>query len=127
MAASSLYRSHSALGAYFRRLKARLGAPQAITAVAHKLARLVYSLLKHGSEYVDAGQDYLDNVTLGVLAYRFSPQSGDQKEPVTSFPNVTLSSYYEQQYKARVMKNLKQRAKQLGYELVPTAPSLAVT
>lgn len=87
IAASSLYRSQSALGAYFRRLKARLGAPQAITAVAHKLARLVYSLLKHGKEYVDAGQDY-----------------------------------YEQQYKARVVKSLKQRAKQLGYELVPTAP-----
>ena len=33
----------------------RLGAPKAITATAHKLARLVYSLLKHGSAYVQQG------------------------------------------------------------------------
>ena len=50
MAASSLYRSQCALGAYYRRMKARLGAPKAITATAHKLARLIYSMLKHGTE-----------------------------------------------------------------------------
>jgi len=52
LAARSLEHSLSALGAYFRRLKARLGAPKAITAAAHKLARLVYSLLKHGQAYL---------------------------------------------------------------------------
>lgn len=57
MAAYALLRSQSALGAYIRRMRARLGAPKAITATAHKLARLVYSLLKHGTAYVDAGQD----------------------------------------------------------------------
>ena len=31
-----------------------------MTATAHKLARLVYSMLKHGTEYVDAGQDYYE-------------------------------------------------------------------
>jgi transposase len=41
LAARSLHRSQSALGAFFRRMKARLGAPKAITATAHKLARLV--------------------------------------------------------------------------------------
>jgi transposase len=41
VAAQSLYHSHSALGAYYRRLSARLGAAKAITATAHKLARLV--------------------------------------------------------------------------------------
>jgi len=60
MAAASLHHSKSALGAYLRRQKARLGAPKAITATAHKLARLVYSMLKYGSEYVDAGQDYYE-------------------------------------------------------------------
>lgn len=60
MAASSLYRSSCALGAYYRRMKARLGAPKAITATAHKLARLIYSMLKHGTEYTDAGQDYYE-------------------------------------------------------------------
>ena len=56
MAAQSLLRSKSALGAYLRRQRARLGAPKAITATAHKLARLVYSMLKHGTAYVDEGQ-----------------------------------------------------------------------
>jgi hypothetical protein len=41
-------------------MKARLGAPKAITATAHKLARLIYSMLKHGKEYTDLGQDYYE-------------------------------------------------------------------
>ena len=57
LAARSLHHSQSALGAFFRRMKARLGTPKAITATAHKLARLVYSLLKHGSAYVQQGLD----------------------------------------------------------------------
>jgi transposase len=54
-AAASLHHSQSALGAFFRRLKARLGAPKAITATAHKLARLVYTMLKYGTAYVRQG------------------------------------------------------------------------
>jgi transposase len=57
LAARGLERSQSALGAFFRRLKSRLGAPKAITAGAHKLARLVYSLLKHGEDYVARGSE----------------------------------------------------------------------
>ena len=60
LAASSLYHSKSALGAFHRRLKARLGAPKAITATAHKLARLIYRMLRFGTEYVDQGQDYYE-------------------------------------------------------------------
>ena len=60
LAANGLHNSHSALGAFLRRKKAQIGRPQAITATAHKLARLVYSMLKNGSEYVDAGQDYYE-------------------------------------------------------------------
>ena len=56
LAAQSLARSHSALGAYYRRMRSRLGGPQAITATAHKLARLIYSMLRYGTAYVDAGQ-----------------------------------------------------------------------
>ena len=84
MAAFSLANSKSALGAYYRRMRSRHGAPKAITATAHKLARLIYSMLKYGTEYVDQGQDY-----------------------------------YEQQYQHRVMKNLKQKAAQMGFALVP--------
>jgi transposase len=57
LAAGSLHHSQSALGAFFRRLRARLGAPKAITATAHKLARLVYSLLTHGTSYVQQGME----------------------------------------------------------------------
>ena len=84
MAAFTLANSKSALGAYYRRMRSKQGAPKAITATAHKLARLVYSMFKHGSQYVDEGQDY-----------------------------------YERKYKDRVMKNLKQKALEMGFALVP--------
>jgi transposase len=83
MAAFTLFNSKSALGAYIRRMKSRLGAPKAITATAHKLARLVYSMLKYGNDYVDVGQDY-----------------------------------YEERYRSRIIKNLKRRAQEFGFELV---------
>jgi transposase len=50
----------SYLGAQDRRLRARLGAPKAITAMTHKLARLVYRMLKWGHEYVDKGLQYYE-------------------------------------------------------------------
>ena len=56
LAAHSLHHSQSALGAYYRRQRARLGAPKAITATAYKLARLVWRMMTYGSEYVDVGQ-----------------------------------------------------------------------
>ena len=55
MAAYGLERSDSAHGAKYRRFKQRLGAPKAVVAMAHHLARLVYRMLKHGHEYVDKG------------------------------------------------------------------------
>lgn len=51
LAAQTLARSHSYLGHYYRRTRARLGAPQAITATAHKLARILYHLLTTGQAY----------------------------------------------------------------------------
>ena len=53
---------NSALGAFYRRLKSRLGAPKAITATARKLACLFYNMLKHGEAYVEKGLDYYDKV-----------------------------------------------------------------
>jgi transposase len=50
-AAVSVARSESELGAYYRRMQARKGPGAAITATAHKLARLYYSLVKNGQEY----------------------------------------------------------------------------
>lgn len=83
MAAYAAGKSHTALGAYYRRLKSRLGAPKAITATARKLACLFYRLLKFGDKYLEQGMDY-----------------------------------YETKYKERVIKNLKNRAQELGYNLI---------
>lgn len=70
-------------------MQARMGAPKAITATAHKLARIFYQLWTSGQSYVDPGMD------------------ADQ-----------------QKYQERVVKNLKKKALNLGFELVPksTAP-----
>ena len=65
------------------------GKPGAVTATAHKLARLVYSLLKNGTEYIDKGVEH-----------------------------------YEMQYKQRIRKNMKKRAKQFGLKLVETVDSV---
>lgn len=81
---NSLYNSPSALGAFLRRMKAKLGPPKAITATAYKLAKLIYRMLSKKISYNDAGQDY-----------------------------------YEQRYKERLLKKLKQKAALLGHELHP--------
>jgi transposase len=60
-AASTLLRSDSYLGAQYRRLRTRLGAPKAITAMARKLACLYYRLIKHGQQYVDKGTAYYES------------------------------------------------------------------
>ena len=60
MAASTLLKSDSYLGAQYRRLRGRLGAPKAITAMAAKLARLIYRMLKYGEEFVDKGVEHYE-------------------------------------------------------------------
>lgn len=60
MAASSLRKSQSYLGAQFRRLRTRLGAPIAIKAMAAKLARLIYRMLRYGMEFIDLGVAYYE-------------------------------------------------------------------
>jgi transposase len=56
VAAQSLWRSKSALGAFLRRLAARIGIAKAITATARKLACLIYRMRKYGMAYVDQGE-----------------------------------------------------------------------
>jgi transposase len=60
IAASTLRRSNSYLGAQYRRLRTKLGPPKAVTAMAHRLARLVYRMLKYGQRYVDKGAEYYE-------------------------------------------------------------------
>ena len=89
LAANALYRSDSALGAFLRRKKAQLGPPKAITATAHKLARIIYAMLRYGQDYVDAGAEYYESQyrqralrsakrRAAQLGYELVPVSDDQ-------------------------------------------------
>lgn len=60
VAAQSLHHAQSALGAFLRRKAAQHGMPKAITATAYKLARIIYALLKQGTEFVEPGHDYYE-------------------------------------------------------------------
>jgi len=60
MVASTLRVSNTYLGAQFRRLRTRLGAPIAIKAMAAKLARLVYRVLRYGMQFVDKGAEFYE-------------------------------------------------------------------
>jgi hypothetical protein len=57
-AAQTLSRSHSYLGAFYRRMRARLGAAKAITAAARKLAVIFYTMVTEGKEYHEFGEAY---------------------------------------------------------------------
>lgn len=85
LAAVNVGKTETALGAFYRRLAARVGKAKAVTATARKLAILFYNTLRYGMDYSDPG-----------------------------------ASYYEQQHRQRVVRNLTRRAKQLGYTLEPT-------
>jgi transposase len=86
LAAWSLLSSKSYLGSYLRGQKSRLGIQKAIVATAHKLARIVYSLMRYGVDYVKKAE-----------------------------------ADYTAQMQQRLEMQLKRRARQLGYELVPKA------
>ena len=86
LASQGLHHSQCALGAYYRRIAARLGKGKAITATAHKLARLIYAMLTQGSEYVEQSQ-----------------------------------AQYEAKFQERTLKYLQQKAKAMGFNLVPQA------
>ena len=60
MAASTLRETKTYLGAHFRRLRTRLGAPIAIKAMAAKLARLLYRMLRYGMKYVHQGAAFYE-------------------------------------------------------------------
>ena len=92
LAANALHRSDSALGAFLRRKKAQMGGPKAITATAHKLARIFYSMLRYGQEYVDAGAEYYERRyqqrALRAARHR-AAQLGYQLVPMPDAPEHT--------------------------------------
>lgn len=70
LAAQTLSRSHSALGAYYRRMRSKLGGAQAITATAHKLARIFYHLWTTKDAYIDVGiEAYEEKYRQKTLSY----------------------------------------------------------
>jgi transposase len=75
-------------GSYYRakyfKLKSRRGAKKAIVAIAHRISKAIYNIIKHGDTFMDLGEDYLTAKT-----------------------------------RQRAIDNIKKRANQLGYELVP--------
>jgi len=88
-AAQSLARSQSALGAFYRRIRAKHGGPKAVIATAHKLARIVYFMLKRREPYQDTGADYYDQQyqarvirhlthRVAKLGFRLEPIGPDQ-------------------------------------------------
>lgn len=101
LAANSLHRSDSrALGAFLGRKKTQLGSPVAITATAHKLARLVYSMLKECMEYTDPGQVYYErqyrqrvmkNLTKRArhVGYQFVEPEPNEFQPTVALGIVT--------------------------------------
>jgi len=94
LAATTIGRSDTALGAFYRRLSSRAGKAKAVTATARKIAVLFYNTLRHGMTYRDPGADH-----------------------------------YEEQYRSRVLANLKRRAKSLGFVLqeVPCGAEVTVS
>jgi len=60
LAAVSVGRTKTALGAFYRRLSARIGKAKAVTATARKIAVLFYNALRHGMDYIDPGASYYE-------------------------------------------------------------------
>ena len=75
MAAAALRTSQSALGAYFRRMCSRMDKPKAIAAAAHKLARLIYTMLTKGEEYTDKGQAYYEERYRGRVLHHLAKRA----------------------------------------------------
>src|SRR5215472_3087584 len=77
MAAQSLHRSQSYLGSYYRRMRTRLGTPKAITAAAHKLARVMYHLLTTRQSYEESGFARCEALHQQRLEHRIRRQARD--------------------------------------------------
>jgi transposase len=61
LAAGTLLNSDTYLGAQYRRLRTKLGAPKARKAMANRMARIVYRMLKYGEKYVDKGKEFYEH------------------------------------------------------------------
>jgi len=88
LAAVNAGRTQTAIGAFYRRMCARIDKGKAVVATAAKLARIIYIMLKNRVPFTDPGADA-----------------------------------YQQRYRHRIVRNLKRKAAELGYDLVPVPAS----
>jgi hypothetical protein len=91
LAAQGAMQSKTAVGAFIRRLRARLGAPTAINAGANKLARLFYRMLKFGAPYVEQGQTYYEQRYKDRLLYNLTKRAKELGFQLTPFQPATVS------------------------------------
>ena len=81
-----------------------MGAPKAITATAHKLARIIYSMLRYGREYVDAGAEYYESQyqqrallaakrRAAKLGYQLVPLSDAPEHPTYAPPGAPIAAW----------------------------------
>jgi transposase len=77
VAAQALHHSKSALGAFLRRKAAHFGMPKAITATAYKLARIIYAMLTHGSDFIDPGHDAYERAYAARVLRNLSRRAND--------------------------------------------------
>jgi transposase len=94
LAAVTIGRTDTALGAFYRRLSARIGKAKAVTATARKIAVLFYNAVRHGMEYVDPGASFyetryrarvIDNLHRRAKAFGFELQ------PMVPTPGIAVS------------------------------------
>ncbi len=89
LAAAALRSSHAALGAYFRRMCSRMDKPKAVTAAAHKLARLIYTMLTKGEEYTDQGQAYYEERYRERVLWQLSQRASKLGMQLVAAPQIT--------------------------------------
>ena len=87
LAAQSAMQSKTAIGAFIRRIKSRLGAPTAINAGAHKLGRLLYRMLKFGKAYVEVGQQAYEKLFKERMLRNLQRKARDLGFQITPIPS----------------------------------------
>jgi hypothetical protein len=93
-AAVTIGRTETALGAFFRRLSARIGKAKAVTATARKIAVLFYNAVRHGMEYVDPGASYYETryrTRVVNNLHRRAKAFGFVLQPMELAPGVAVS------------------------------------
>jgi transposase len=94
LAAVTVGRTDTALGAFYRRLSARIGKAKAVTATARKIAVLFYNAVRHGMEYVDPGASYYETRYRARVIdnlHRRAKAFGLVLQPMEPLPAVAVS------------------------------------